>query len=258
MRLLSLLGLFIFVSSDARGAASISISPASQSVGTSCAASVSASGLVGAKGLDLRIRFDANVLACSSAAINEGALPGFTEFHRSIDNDAGCIEIVLLKQSPGGFSGDAQSVLTVRFDPVSSGSSLLYVEDTGASGDPLLIDAANARIEAAVDTATIIVDNEPTPSVTAVRLRQNYPNPFNPGTTIMFEIPSRSSVSLEIYGADGRLVRRLLDGDVFDIGVWSTPWNGKTDAGLTASSGVYFCVLRAAGKTASRKLVLLR
>ena len=39
------------------------------------------------------------------------------------------------------------------------------------------------------------------------RLHQNYPNPFNNQTSIPYELPVTSSVSFEIHGVDGRLIR---------------------------------------------------
>ena len=42
-------------------------------------------------------------------------------------------------------------------------------------------------------------------------LAQNYPNPFNPTTTISFTLPQKSTISLGIYDAGGRLIRELVN-----------------------------------------------
>ena len=41
------------------------------------------------------------------------------------------------------------------------------------------------------------------------QLHQNYPNPFNNQTTILFDLPERAVVSIEIHSVTGRLVKRV-------------------------------------------------
>jgi hypothetical protein len=95
---------------------------------------------------------------------------------------------------------------------------------------------------------------------THFRLDQNYPNPFNPSTTISFNLPSRSAVSLKIFDALGREVSLLL-ADELAAGTHTRQWNA---AGLP--SGFYFCRMEAhhisggqAGMfTETKKLLLLK
>ena len=94
-----------------------------------------------------------------------------------------------------------------------------------------------------------------TPSVTG--LRSIYPNPFNPTTRIAFDVSARSSVHVAIYDVSGRSVAVLLDREMAP-GRYEVSWNGRTTAGRTAASGVYFCRLRAAGLVETKKMVLLR
>lgn len=71
----------------------------------------------------------------------------------------------------------------------------------------------------------------------AFTLDQNFPNPFNPGTTIRFEIPFYSNVTLSIFDISGREISRLVNGESFNTGVFSYYF----DAGsLDLASGVYF------------------
>lgn len=88
-------------------------------------------------------------------------------------------------------------------------------------------------------------------------LEQNYPNPFNPNTTIAYRLAEGSNVKLRIYDVAGKLVATLVDRDQ-SAGPHSIVWNGKTDIGRQASSGVYFYRLDADGETITRKLTLLK
>ena len=63
---------------------------------------------------------------------------------------------------------------------------------------------------------------------------------------------------IRIFDANGRLVRTLVDGRKYPPGSWEEDWAGRNDSGNPVPSGVYFCVLKAAGKTESRKMVMLR
>jgi hypothetical protein len=88
-------------------------------------------------------------------------------------------------------------------------------------------------------------------------LCQNIPNPFNPSTTIKYFVPERCRVALEVYDVTGNLVRRLTAGDR-ERGFHTAMWNGLDGNGNSASSGVYYCRLRAGKETLSRKMILLR
>ncbi|MBN2564212.1 MAG: lamin tail domain-containing protein [Candidatus Eisenbacteria bacterium] len=88
-------------------------------------------------------------------------------------------------------------------------------------------------------------------------LAQNTPNPFNPKTTIAFNLPQGGDVTLEIYDVAGRKVATLLKGSV-EAGPHTVSWDGATDTGDHAASGVYFYKLTAGDQKTSRKMVLLK
>jgi len=71
------------------------------------------------------------------------------------------------------------------------------------------------------------------------QLHNNYPNPFNPSTTILYDLPYQSRVTLKVYSILGQEVRTLLDGDE-NAGFRSIQWNGRDNNGMQVSSGVYF------------------
>ena len=83
------------------------------------------------------------------------------------------------------------------------------------------------------------------------------PNPFNPVTEIVYGIPEAAPVELSIYDLAGRRVATLVDGAV-EAGFHSARWDGTTDGGGQAASGVYFCRVSALGEERSAKMVLLK
>lgn len=86
---------------------------------------------------------------------------------------------------------------------------------------------------------------------------QNHPNPFNPSTTIEFDLTKRSQVHVDIYNVLGQRVCRILDEEL-SAGSHRVEWNGRTDYGEQASSGVYFYRIQAEGYTATKKMLLLK
>ena len=73
----------------------------------------------------------------------------------------------------------------------------------------------------------------------ANRLGHARPNPFNPVTTIEYTVAAPSRVIIRVYDVAGRVVRTLIDSHVA-AGRRTAVWDGATDAGPRAASGVYF------------------
>jgi hypothetical protein len=93
------------------------------------------------------------------------------------------------------------------------------------------------------------------PNVTA--LYQNIPNPFNPMTRIEFDLARDGQVSLKVYDVAGRLVRTLVNRPM-ERKHHEVVWDGLDNAGVAASSGIYFYRLETTDFTDTRKMVVLR
>lgn len=97
---------------------------------------------------------------------------------------------------------------------------------------------------------------------TTFGLEQNYPNPFNPNTTIRYQLPTASTVSIKVFDMLGREVRDLLAA-AQPAGRYNIPWDGTNDAGEGLASGLYLYRIHATGAeketfTMVRKMVLLK
>jgi hypothetical protein len=86
----------------------------------------------------------------------------------------------------------------------------------------------------------------------AFKLQQNYPNPFNPTTTINYQIPKISFVTLKIYDVLGSEIATLVSEEK-PVGNYEVEFDGS---GLT--SGVYFYTLQAGDFVETKKIVLMK
>jgi hypothetical protein len=76
------------------------------------------------------------------------------------------------------------------------------------------------------------------------RLEASYPNPSNPSALIPYALPERAHVRLAIYNALGQRVRTLVNREQA-AGTHRARWDGRTEDGRPAASGVYFYRLEA-------------
>ena len=88
-------------------------------------------------------------------------------------------------------------------------------------------------------------------------LAPNYPNPFNPSTTIRYQLPLDTQVSLEIYDVLGQKVRTLVS-ELKPAGHYLVSWDSRDDRNRHVAAGVYFYRLSAGDFSQVRKLLLLK
>jgi flagellar hook assembly protein FlgD len=88
-------------------------------------------------------------------------------------------------------------------------------------------------------------------------LHQNYPNPFNPTTTILYDVPQDSKVTLFIYDLLGRQVRTLVNQDI-SAGFHDAIWDATDDMGRPVSGGLYIYRINAGGYSKTMKMLFLK
>lgn len=107
--------------------------------------------------------------------------------------------------------------------PIAPGRAIAYLTDPpGSSG--------------------IAGEESPLNGDTRLRL-EVAPRPFTGAARIYWVLPAATQVSLRVYDAGGRLVRKLVDGNM-KAGCHTAEWNGRADNGKPVPAGSYILVLR--------------
>ena len=93
-------------------------------------------------------------------------------------------------------------------------------------------------------------------------LLANYPNPFNPETWIPYHLSESTDVQVNIYDAQGTLVRELILGHQ-TAGYYTSRsraayWDGRNAIGERVASGIYFYQLQTDTVSPMRKMVILK
>jgi hypothetical protein len=88
-------------------------------------------------------------------------------------------------------------------------------------------------------------------------LSQNYPNPFNPTTRFNVSLPEAAHLKVEVFNIVGQKIATVLS-EERQAGNYSITWNGTTQSGAPATSGVYLVRMQAGKFSAVRKVVLMK
>ncbi|NLT49337.1 MAG: T9SS type A sorting domain-containing protein [Ignavibacteria bacterium] len=83
-------------------------------------------------------------------------------------------------------------------------------------------------------------------------LEQNYPNPFNPTTTISYQLPMNSMVTLKVYNVLGKIVAELVNENQ-GAGNYEVTFDASQ-----LSSGIYFYQIQAGEYIAAQKMILMK
>ena len=125
------------------------------------------------------------------------------------------------------------------------------VIEIDAAGEPNIY-LGSATIDGREYSAISTGVKETTRIAKGYSLSQNYPNPFNPTTTIRYELPERSFVSLEIFNLLGDRMRDIVEAEQ-GSGIHSVSFDGSE-----LSGGTYFYRITAGRFRKTGKMVLLK
>jgi subtilase family protein/flagellar hook capping protein FlgD len=140
--------------------------------------------------------------------------------------------------------------VTLDTQPFATGVRKLWVRARDAAGN-----WGPARsLSVQVNGPPLVAVEEKLPAIAF--LGQNAPNPFGTATHIRYGIPARDRVSLGIYDVQGRLVRRLVDGEI-GAGVHLASWDRRDAHGTRVGAGLYYVRLVTSAARYNRRMVAL-
>jgi len=204
------------------------------------------------KGVEAVLEFDPNVVGLVSATVGNGAVIDGEALAvvRPIEGRDGTVGVALAGCGPTAVvDGDVSiAVITFRWESESAAQAefaLPCVRMFDAYGSTLTGSGSTLSIGAAG-----LVPLE-------YALFQNYPNPFNPSTTIRFDLRENSDVRIVIHNVLGQEVRTLVAAHL-GAGKHSVTWDGRDNAGMSVTSGVYIYGMAAGDFHAIRKMFVTR
>ena len=220
-------------------------------------------GITDLMGYDVSVAFDSSVVELMGAF--EGPLPDavsdttfFWWFDPGVKSNTVHVNGAILGATVDGPGMLFTIVFKARSGPPGTTDvCITYSDLRDGVNDPIVHERKCGLIEIGEGPTGI----EP-PNLAEGRL-ECYPNPFNPSVTLVLSLPesengaSTDAVSIDVYAADGRLVRALFDGGV-STGERRFVWDGRNDSGEDVSSGVYFAVVKTGAGVLRTKLVLVR
>jgi hypothetical protein len=83
------------------------------------------------------------------------------------------------------------------------------------------------------------------------------PNPFNPSTRLVLELAEPERLTARVFNVNGQLVRTLAEGP-FPAGRHTLRWDGVTDSGAAAASGLYLLSVEGQRHRAVQRMTLLK
>jgi len=127
------------------------------------------------------------------------------------------------------------------------GAYRIFIEALDEFGNSV-IDSQDVQFRNGIVGASYASENTPT----VFQLAQNYPNPFNAFTSINYNLPYQSDVTIDIYNILGRKIETLINVKQ-DAGHHQVIWQADD-----FSSGMYFYNIHAGDYSEKKKMVLLK
>ncbi len=122
----------------------------------------------------------------------------------------------------------------------SPGGDSLFISDYGARSLRLISGVTTGVI----NISSIIPDE--------FELSQNYPNPFNPETKIVYQIPVKEKVLINVSNVNGKEIETLVN-EIQNPGSYQISFNG-----VNYSSGIYYYTIQSGSFLKTMKMILIK
>jgi hypothetical protein len=144
--------------------------------------------------------------------------------------------------------------ITINYDVVLDAGEHMNWVLTSESGKEYTLESTG---EITIPTEEIFTLERKAIIPIAYTLHQNYPNPFNPITSLRYDLPEQSRITLTIYDLMGREITQLVN-TVQEAGYRSVKWDATDIHGKPVSAGVYLYQIRSGEYVQTKKMVLLK
>ncbi len=177
------------------------------------------------------------------------------EGHGTIGLDPNA-DALWLSESPteGAITGVGSANVVLTFDARELAAGTYHAWLIVNSNDPVNFQKL-IPVRLRVDPNSGVSEEAQIPNSFA--LLQNQPNPFYAHTSVSYQLPAPTEMTLQVFNLQGQLVRTLIAGRQ-PAGRSHAVWNGLDQRGELVASGIYFIMLKTPEQNFTRKLVFAR
>ena len=171
----------------------------------------------------------------------------------SIDLEDGSYEyLILCVSDEGEWWNDIWENATTVGAPLNSNCDAIPGDEFPNYG--FTLNGSDINIDLCLGTCNASCSNLSTniSGITDFNISNIYPNPFNPITTITYQVPEYSNVSIKIYNLSGQIIQNIHNG-FMSPGEYSVSWDAKN-----FSSGLYFVKMVSGSFVKTQKIMLVK
>lgn len=183
-----------------------------------------------------------------------------TSYNLMIGTSIGALNIMSPLGNPAHLiptQGNVGRNTTWRLEGLANGTYYWQVQAIDASLTASIFSASQKFVVGGNQPPSSFVANETEVPVSTFALHPNFPNPFSQSTTLQYDVPQNSFISVKIYDVTGKEVRVLAKGTATS-GQKSLSWDGTDEAHQALPNGVYLCQVRTNTQVATQKMILMR